>query len=104
MWYSFTITHAMRFELAMDFVAIGMSFRQVSKAIEHAKIRTSAAHLTGVNDFIVIQYVRVLVNTSLQHMADQLGLGDIAGWQRQHASRLVFLRRSPARLLRPEAV
>jgi hypothetical protein len=72
MWYTVTITHVMRFELAMDFVAIGMSFRQVAKAIEHAKIRTSTAQLTGVNDFIVSQYVRVLVGTSLQHIADLL--------------------------------
>ena len=72
MWYSFTITHAMRFELAMDFVAIGMSFRQVSKAIEHAKIRTCTTQLTGINDLIVSQYARSLVGISLQHIADLL--------------------------------
>uniref|UniRef100_M4BBN5 Uncharacterized protein n=1 Tax=Hyaloperonospora arabidopsidis (strain Emoy2) TaxID=559515 RepID=M4BBN5_HYAAE len=34
MWYTFTITHVMRFELATDFVAIGISFQQVAKVIE----------------------------------------------------------------------
>ena len=60
----------MCFELAMDFVAIGMSFRQVAKAIETTKIRTSTAQMTGANNFIVSQYDLVLVGTSLQHTAD----------------------------------
>ncbi|ETV67155.1 hypothetical protein H257_16555 [Aphanomyces astaci] len=70
--YTITIKNVMRFELAMDFVGIGMSFRQVASAIQYAKIRTHTAKLTGANDLIVGQYVRVLVGTSLQHIADVL--------------------------------
>jgi hypothetical protein len=70
--YTITIKNIMRFELAMDLVGIGMSFHQVASAIQFAKIRTNTAKLTGANDLIVGQYVRVLVATSLQHIADVL--------------------------------
>jgi len=70
--YTITIKNIMRFELAMDLVGIGMSFRQVASAIQFAKIRTNTAKLTGANDLIVGQYVCVLVATSLQHIADVL--------------------------------
>uniref|UniRef100_M4BY05 Uncharacterized protein n=1 Tax=Hyaloperonospora arabidopsidis (strain Emoy2) TaxID=559515 RepID=M4BY05_HYAAE len=72
MWYSFTITHAMHFELAMDFVAIGMSFRQVSKAIEHAKIRTCTTQLTGINDLIVSHHTLENIFHMLEKFLDAL--------------------------------
>jgi hypothetical protein len=55
----------MRFELAMDHVSIGMSFRQVAAAIQHAKDHTKTATLSGMNDLIVGQYIRVLVDGNL---------------------------------------
>ncbi|RHY39496.1 hypothetical protein DYB30_013534 [Aphanomyces astaci] len=70
--YTITIKNVMRFELAMDFVGIGRSFREVASAIQHAKIRTHTAKLTGANDLILGQYVRVLVGSSLEHISDVL--------------------------------
>jgi hypothetical protein len=61
-----------RFELAIDHVSIGMSFRQVAGDIQHAKDRTKISNLTGINDLIVGQYVRVLVATNLQMIANML--------------------------------
>ncbi|RQM20482.1 hypothetical protein B5M09_013883, partial [Aphanomyces astaci] len=70
--YTITIKNVMRFELAMDFVGIGILFREVASAIQHAKIRTHIANLTGDNDLILGQYVRVLVGSSLEHISDVL--------------------------------
>jgi hypothetical protein len=63
--YTATIKNIVRFELAIDHVSIGMSLRQVAGAIQHAKDRTKMSKLSGINDLIVGQYVRVLVATNL---------------------------------------
>jgi hypothetical protein len=47
------IKNMVRFELAIDHVSIGMSFRQVAGAIQHAKDRTKRSKLSGINDLIV---------------------------------------------------
>jgi hypothetical protein len=70
--YTVTIKNIMRFELAIDHISIGMSFRQVAGAIQHAKDRTKMSKLSGINDLIVGQYVRVLVAINLQMIADML--------------------------------
>ena len=44
--YSVTIKNIMRFELALNHVGIGVSFRQAAGVIQHAKNRTNAAKLT----------------------------------------------------------
>ncbi|CAM6024322.1 unnamed protein product [Sphagnum balticum] len=64
--YIVTIKNIMRFELTMDHILIGMSFRQTAVAIQHAKDRTKTTKLTGMNDLIVGQYMRVLVAVRLQ--------------------------------------
>jgi hypothetical protein len=51
--YTATIKNIVRFELAIDHVSIGMSFRQVAGAIQHAKDRTKKSKLSGINDLIV---------------------------------------------------
>jgi hypothetical protein len=60
----------MRFELAMDHVSIDMSFRQAVATIQHARDHTKTAMLSGMNDLIVGQYVRVLVGGNLQDILD----------------------------------
>jgi hypothetical protein len=70
--YTATIKNIVHFELAIDHVSIGMSFRQVAGAIQHAKDRMKMSKLSGINDLIVGQYVRVLVVTNLQMIADML--------------------------------
>ncbi len=53
----------------MDYVDIGLSFRQMAIAIQKAKTRTKTAKLAGLNDSIVGQYTRILVIVTLQQIA-----------------------------------
>ncbi len=64
--YTMTIKNVLRFELAMDYIGIGMSFRHMAKAIQKAKDRTKTTKLTGINDAIVGQYTHVLITVTLQ--------------------------------------
>jgi hypothetical protein len=59
------VTH---FELAMDHVSIGMSFRQTAVAIQQAKDRTKMTKLARINDLIVGKYVQVVVVATLQNI------------------------------------
>jgi hypothetical protein len=63
--YIVTIKNIMQFNLAMDHVGNGMSFRQTASAIQHAKERTKTTKLAGITDLMVGQYVRVLVDSTL---------------------------------------
>jgi len=63
--YIVTIKNIMRFNLVMDHVESGMSFRQTASAIQHAKERTKTAKLAGITNLMVGQYVRVLVGSTL---------------------------------------
>ncbi|CAK9873717.1 unnamed protein product [Sphagnum jensenii] len=76
--YIVTIKDCLRFDLAMDYVDIGLSFRQTAAAIQKAKDRTKMAKLIGLNDCIVGQYMRVLVVVVLQQIA--LILDDESVW------------------------
>jgi len=49
-----------------------MSFRQTANAIQHAKERTKTAKLAGITNMMVGQYVRILVDSMLQQIADCL--------------------------------
>jgi len=49
-----------------------MSFRQTANAIQHTKERTKTAKLAGITNLMVSQYVRVLVGSTLQQIADCL--------------------------------
>uniref|UniRef100_M4BZQ6 DUF659 domain-containing protein n=1 Tax=Hyaloperonospora arabidopsidis (strain Emoy2) TaxID=559515 RepID=M4BZQ6_HYAAE len=77
-WYQVIIKNVMRFELAVDHVSIGMSFRQTEDVIQHARDHTKTAKLTSMNDMIVGQYVRFLVGSSLQKVSDMMG--DVSVW------------------------
>ena len=68
----------MWFNLAMDHVSVGRSFRKTAAAIQHARDHTKAEKLTGVKDVIVGRYVRVLVGASLQDMSDMME--DMSVW------------------------
>lgn len=76
--YKTTINNAMRYNLVLDFVSVGMSFRMAAKAVEHAKKRTHVSKLTGLNSYIVGQYIRVYV----AHSPQQIGalLKDDSAW------------------------
>jgi hypothetical protein len=45
--YTVTIKDIMCFDLAMDYIGIGLSFRQMAAAIQKAKDRTKTAKLVG---------------------------------------------------------
>ncbi len=63
--YTVTIKNIMWFNLAMDHIKSGMSFRQTASAIQHAKERTKTAKLAGITDLMVGQYFYVLVSSTL---------------------------------------
>ncbi len=70
--YTVDILNNMCFFLAIDYVGCGMSFRQTAVAIRHAKDRLKMQKLGGINDHNVGQYVRALVATNLNKIADLL--------------------------------
>jgi hypothetical protein len=70
--YTVDIPNITRFFLAIDYVGCGMSFRQIAAAIRHAKDRLKMQKLGGINDHNVGQYVRALVATNLNKIANLL--------------------------------
>jgi hypothetical protein len=90
-----TIKDFLRLELAMDYVGIGMSFRQTAAAIQRAKDRTKTAKLADINDGVVGQYTRVLVAFAFQEIADILEdesvlAMSLAGDERTHGGQSFF--------------
>ena len=69
-WYNVVISNATRFELAMDLVSHGLSFRQTAAAMQAVRERIKNATLTGMNKMLVSQYTRVVVASCLQDIAD----------------------------------
>ncbi|RQM25296.1 hypothetical protein B5M09_011286 [Aphanomyces astaci] len=67
--YTATIKNDMRFELAMDYVGAGISFREAAAAVQHARVRTNTPKVQGMADLIVAKSVRVLVAVGLQMIA-----------------------------------
>ena len=76
--YVITIKNVMRYELALDLLRSGMSFRQAAMAIKHAKRRTQTLRLAGTNNLMVGQFIRALVASNLQRIADFMG--DASVW------------------------
>ncbi|KAH8961769.1 hypothetical protein BDL97_05G065700 [Sphagnum fallax] len=70
--YTVTIKDILRFDLAMDYVSIGMLFRQTAATIQKAKDRTKTTKLAFLNDRIIGQYTHVLVVVALQQIVDIL--------------------------------
>ena len=65
--YAVTMKSVLRFDLAVDYVGIGLSFRETAPAMFESQNRS--AKLAGLNDCIVGQYTRVLLAIALQQMA-----------------------------------
>jgi hypothetical protein len=70
--YLVTIKNSLRFDLAIRHVSVGLSFRQTSKVIEQHRSMTKNAKLSGLNDHMVSQFVRVLLVVSLQIISNVL--------------------------------
>lgn len=75
--YHVTIKNAMRFDLAIQHVSIGLSFCQTAKVIEQHRAAARNAKLSGVNDHMVSQLICVLVAFNLQTMFNVLNDLDV---------------------------
>ena len=64
--YTSTIKNVTRFQLATDFMAIGMTFRQITAAIGRAQVRTMNAKLVGIWEYMVGGFTRTLVGVGWQ--------------------------------------
>jgi hypothetical protein len=53
--YTVTIKDILHFDLAMDYVDISLSFRQMAITIQKTKDRSKTTKLVGLNDRIVVQ-------------------------------------------------
>ena len=67
--YTITIKKPMQFRLAVKFLAIGVSFRQVEALILATKEETGVIKLSGLNDTGVANYARVVCGMSLQKLS-----------------------------------
>lgn len=70
--YLVTIKNSLRFNLAMEHVSVGLSFRQTAKVIEQHPTATKNPKLNGINDHMVSQFVRVLLAIALPIISDIL--------------------------------
>jgi hypothetical protein len=64
--YRVTIKKPLRFQLAIDHISVGLSFRQTAAVITQHRNRCKNPKLAGLSDHMVCQFVRVLVAVSLQ--------------------------------------
>jgi hypothetical protein len=75
--YTISIKRVMHFKLAIQHVSCGLSFRQVATTIEQTKNTCKIAKLSGLNDTIIGQYVRILVDHTLQVINNILANDDV---------------------------
>jgi hypothetical protein len=67
--YLVMIKTSLRFNLAIEHVSVGLSFRQTAAVITQHRNLSKNPKLPGLNDHIVGQLVRVLLDVALQVMA-----------------------------------
>ena len=70
--YVVTIKNPLRFQLSLDHISIGLSFRQTARIMSQYRNRTKNPKLTGLNDQMVGQFVRVVVGVNLNMISDIL--------------------------------
>ncbi len=63
--YLVIIKNSLRFNLAIEHVSIGLSFRQTAAVITQHRNLCKNSKLAGLNDHMVGQFVRVLVVVAL---------------------------------------
>jgi hypothetical protein len=93
--YTVMIKNVLQFKLAMDYVSIGMSFRQTAEAIQKAKDRKKTTKLTSINDAIVDQYRHVLLVVALSKIAtilddESVWAMSLVGDESMHCGQLFF--------------
>ena len=72
--YQVRIKNELRFNLSMDYVSVGLSFRQTASAIRMAQIRLKNPLLVGLNDHMVGQFARIIVGAALQDFGNLLSI------------------------------
>jgi hypothetical protein len=76
--FTVAIKNALRFNVAVQSIASGCSFRQVAKVMDVYQKALRNPKLRGLNDHMVCQYARVILAVSLQSIANVLS--DPAVW------------------------
>jgi len=75
--YTVSIKKVMHFKLAIQHVSCALSFRQVATTIEQTKNTCKITKLDDLNDTIVGQYMRILVDHTLQIISNILASDDV---------------------------
>ena len=70
--YSVLIKNPLRFQLAIEHTSVGLSFRQTAAVIKQHRDLTKNTKLTGLNDHMVGQFVRIIVAVDLQILSSLL--------------------------------
>jgi hypothetical protein len=70
--YTVTIKNSLQFHLVIDYLASGLSFRQVENIYKATRKRTGMARIGSINDTVVSNYARVLCAINLQMLTDIL--------------------------------
>jgi hypothetical protein len=70
--YMINVSNSTHFFLAIDYIKCDMSFRHTVVTIRHAKDRLKVQKVGDINDHNVGQYIRDLVATNLNKIADLL--------------------------------
>ncbi|CAI5727443.1 unnamed protein product [Hyaloperonospora brassicae] len=76
--YVITVKNVMRYDLALNHVGSVMSFLHAAMGFDHAKRRTQTPKIAGINSLMVGQFIRALVASNLQRIADFMG--DASVW------------------------
>jgi hypothetical protein len=70
--YMVSVMNPLRFWLTIDHTSVGLSYRQTAAVIAHHCNRSKIAKLSGLNDRMVGQFVRIIVSVSLQTISKVL--------------------------------
>ncbi|KAH6596562.1 hypothetical protein BASA61_003446 [Batrachochytrium salamandrivorans] len=68
--YVVVIKNSLRFDLAIQHVSVGLSFRQTTTVMTQYQNACKIPKLAGINDHMVGQFVRILLAVGLQVMSD----------------------------------
>ena len=71
-YYSVTIKNPLQFQLIVEYLTSGLSFRQVKNVLNKTKKLTSNAQLGNISHSTVANYARIVCALNFQKLADIL--------------------------------
>ena len=71
--YVVTIKNPVQFQLAVDHVSVGLSFRQIASIICQTYTRIKDPKLRGLSDTMVSQFARIVVALNLETLSKLIG-------------------------------